>query len=145
MVYSEAAILENRLNPPDPGVVVNVTVEPATTNVSVTCPRLDAFQDGTITADGTEQDLLEFTEVGRVMGYLDLQNMQAGDTLVIRQYMKLKTGGSYKKYAEEQYSGVQDVPVVYLKPKESDIGMKITIEQTAGVLRDYDYNFVREK
>lgn len=142
---SEGAILEKKLNPPDPSVVVNVTVEPSTTNVSVECPRLDAFQDGTIMADGTEQVLVEYTNVGRIMGYLDLSNMQSGDTLVIRQYMKVVDGGSYKKYAEESYSSVQTIPVIYLTPKESDIGMKITIQQTAGVLRSFDYNFVREK
>lgn len=108
-------------------------------------PRLDAFLDGTLSMDGTEQTLMEYTKIARIMGYLDLWNMEAGDVVVIRQYMRIKPEIPYRKYADQPYSGVQDPPVIYLKPKESDYGNKITVEQVVGVLKSFDYNFIREK
>lgn len=105
----------------------------------------ETVKSGNIKANGTEQTLLEYTEVARIMGYIDLQHMEAGDSVVIRQYLKVKPGSSYGKYAGETYSGVQSVPIIYLTPKETDQGMKITIEQTAGPLKSFAFNFIREK
>jgi len=105
---------------------------------------LEEHSVGTLTADGTEQTLVEFADLGRIVGYVDLENMEAIDTIVIRQYIKLKYGGAYKKYAEETYSGAQVVPTIYITPKESDYGVKVTLQQTAGTFKSVDYNFLKE-
>jgi hypothetical protein len=126
---------------------VTITKTPdITVNVSLTIPltKLESLGGGTIFADGTEQTIVEYVKVGRVIGYIDLSNMTTGDTIVIRQYMKLKTGGEYKKYAEETYSGTQSIPIIYITPKETDYGVKITIQQTAGTYKSFDYNFLKE-
>ena len=106
--------------------------------------RLSPLKSGTLMADGTEQTLLEFMDVGRVMGYVSLQNMQVGDTIIIRQYMKVVAGGSYQLYAEELYSGAQTHPILYIKPKETDFAIKITLEQGGIPFRTYPYNFMKE-
>ena len=106
---------------------------------------LDAFLDGTLSMDGTEQTLMEYVKVARIMGYLDLWNMEAGDVVVVRQYMRIKPETPYRKYEGATYSGPQDPPIVYLTPKESDYGNKITVQQTVGDLKSFNYNFIREK
>lgn len=93
-------------------------------------------------ADGGEQTLVEFTELGKMEGYVNLSNLVFGDTAVIRQYQKVY--GEYKQYAEESYSGHQELPAVYITPKSGKDGVKITIQQTAGTLRAFNYCFFRE-
>jgi hypothetical protein len=107
--------------------------------------RIFPLKSGTILADGSEQVVVQYTEVGRLVGYIDLQNMGEGDTTIIRQYMKLRAGGDYRKYAEETYSGVQEVPIQYITPKESDYGVRVTLQQTSGAYKSYDFNFLKEK
>jgi hypothetical protein len=106
--------------------------------------RTTPLKKGTLIADGTEQTLLEFVGVGIVSGHVDLQNMAADDTVVIRQYIKLKDDGAYKKYAEEAYTGVQSLPDIYITPKAVDIAMKITLQQTTRTFKSFDYNFILE-
>jgi len=102
------------------------------------------LKKGTLIADGTEQTLLEFVGVGVISGHIDLQNMKEGDVVIIRQYIKVKEDGEYKKYAEETYTGIQELPVIYITPKAVDIAMKITLQQTSGTYKSFDYNFIRE-
>jgi hypothetical protein len=102
-----------------------------------------SIAEETVLADGTEQIVLEVDKSGRFSGYIDLSEMQAGDTLRIRQYVAIN--GAYKRYATEQYSGAQSDPVVYITPKEVATRMKVTMEQTAGVFRRLPCNFVVEE
>lgn len=94
---------------------------------------------GTLTATGTEDDIRESTVEGKLHCFVDLTAMQAGDTIVIRQYMKIKAAGSYVKYAEETFSDVQSLPMLYVVTKPSKHGIRISLEQTAGTNRDYDW------
>jgi hypothetical protein len=106
--------------------------------------RLQPQSSGLITADGSEQTLLLFSGLGRISGNIDLSNMQAGDTVRIRQYLQVVAGGAWRRYWMETYSGVQTDPLVYITPKESDFNVRVTLEQTAGVLRTFEYNFIKE-
>ena len=112
---------------------------------AVDSPTFETPVEATIDMDGTEQVLLEKTDglIALVDGYVDLSNMAGGDTITIRQYMKIKTGGDYVKYAEETYSGAQAVPLVYISAKPANIAVKVTAEQTAGVNRSLDCQFGR--
>jgi hypothetical protein len=100
--------------------------------------------EGTVTMDGSEKTVFEFVGTGRISGHIDLQNMTAGDVVVIRQYIKVKDGGPYKKYAEETYSGAQSLPLIHVTPKSVGVALKVTIQQTAGSYKSFDYNFVKE-
>jgi hypothetical protein len=101
------------------------------------------FSEATITADGTEQTLAEVDEAVRISGYVSLGNLQAGDTVVIRQYVKLTT--DYEEYDEVAYSDEQAKPIIYIQPKEIVSSTKITIQQTTGVYRSFDYEFIKEE
>jgi len=115
-------------------------------SVSVTTSRkkLQTLKSGNIHADGTEQSLLEFIGISTVSGYVDLSEMTLGDTVVIRQYIKLLQGADYQKYAQETYAGIQQEPVVYITPKKSDNALKVTLQQATGLFKNYDNNFIGE-
>ncbi len=104
---------------------------------------IEVIKEGTLNADGSEQTLVEFTELGKMEGYINLSNLALGDTAIIRQYQKVY--GEYRQYAEESYSDVQTLPAVYITQKSGKDGIKITIQQTTGTLRAFTNCFFREK
>ncbi len=99
---------------------------------------------GNTMSDGTEQVLAEFEGEGKLYGSLDLHEMMIGDTVIVRQYIKLLPESDYEKYAEETYEEVQDMPVIYFPDKATDVAMKITLEQTEGVYRRFRHCFLVE-
>ena len=115
------------------GAVVNVYVH-----------TIAPLKSGNLHADGSEQTMLEYVGSGRITGYVDLSQMQAGDSITVRQYIRVLPGGSWSKYAEESYSPPYANNTLYVWPRECDYGMKITLQQTLGVLRSYPNNFVLE-
>jgi len=109
---------------------------------------LESPYEGTITANGTEQTLVEHTDTREfwLEGWIDLSNLQAGDTLLIKEYVKVKSGGTYRKYAEKSFSGVQNLTALHILTLPSRYGIKITITQTTGTYRSYDYQvFLRRR
>ncbi|GAG91047.1 unnamed protein product, partial [marine sediment metagenome] len=75
--------------------------------------KIDKVQDlieeanGTLSATGSEDTIKEITAtVNKLHCFIDLTAMQASDTIVVRQFMKIKVAGSFIKYAEETYSDV---------------------------------------
>ena len=109
----------------------------------VAVPR-EVIAEGTLVADGTEQTVVEYVGLAVVHGYIDLQNMETGDEVVIRAYVRFKPDGAYKKYAEETYSGPQSLPALYVLPRLTVYGIKVTLQQTAGTYKSFDYIFVKE-
>ena len=116
----------------------------ATKPVSAPKGMFDPVKRGNVKANGTEQTLLEYEDVGRVIGYIDLSEMDVGDSIILRQYMRLQKKGAYKKYAQQTFSAFQDPPLLYVTPKETDLGIKFTLEQTSGEFRRFIYNFMEE-
>jgi hypothetical protein len=110
----------------------------------LTPPTPYPYSKGTLIADGSEQTLVEFIGVGTISGHVDLQKMTDDDIVIIRYYIKLKEDGEYKLYDEETYVGVQTKPVIHFKPITVDVALKITLQQTAGTYKSFDYNFIRE-
>ena len=106
--------------------------------------KLKPIKSGNLLANGLEQTLLEFEGVAKIIGYVDLSGMEAGDTVIIRQYMKIVEGGDYKKYAEQPIVGSQPEPLVYITPKETDVAILITLQQTTGTLKRFPHNFMKE-
>ena len=103
----------------------------------------ETHAEGTVTADGTEQAVMEITEAVRLSGYISLSNLQAGDTVVLRQYTKLFD--TWEKYGEENYSGAQTIPIIYFTPKEIASSLRVTLQQTVGTMRNFQYKFIKEK
>lgn len=100
---------------------------------------------GTLTMDGNEQTVKEFTSLTQRMDcYLDLANMVSGDTIVLKQYMKIKSGGSYRLFGTESYVGAQTSPLVYLELKPAKYGFKISLQQTGGTNRAVDWQTYKQ-
>ena len=110
-------------------------------------PRFRIESKGTFTADGTEQTLVEITRgVHGFSGYLDLSNLVSGDSVYVRAYVKIKSGGSYLKQGQRELTGSQSVPLLHiLDYPTTPYGFKITIEQAEGTNRTYDYMFFSEE
>jgi predicted butyrate kinase (DUF1464 family) len=102
----------------------------------------ETYASGTLIADGTEQIVSEISEPTKFSGYISLAQMQAGDTVIIRQYAMMFA--VYELYATETYVGAQPEPLVYVTPKEITSSLRVTLEQVAGVLRTFDYKFMKE-
>jgi len=106
-------------------------------------PSKQVIAEGTITTDGTEQVVFEIVELINLEGYIDLSNMTEGDTIILKRYVKIKEGGSYKLHAKETYSGVQEEPLIRFPEIAGRYGIKITIQQIAGTYKSFDYQFFK--
>ena len=102
------------------------------------------YSSGTLTADGSEQQIVELVAVGKLVGWVSFKNMQAGDIVTIRHYVKLLNVGSYEMYDEIAWNDVQPDPLLYIHSREGQYGVKITLKQSSGAYRDFDYAFFRE-
>lgn len=107
--------------------------------------RLRVLTSETLTADGTEQTVVEMTTLGELEGWIDLANMAGGDTVVIKSYARIKSGGTYRLHASATYTGVQSSPALHVAKLPARHGLKITLQQTAGTNRDFDYTFFRRR
>jgi hypothetical protein len=114
--------------------------------------KIEAFDDpieGSVAMDGTEKNIVLDEITGNpqrfLEGYIDLTPMASGDTIVIRQYMKIDSAGAYVKYAEETYSGAQSLPLLYVTTKSGRYGIKVTAQQTGGTNRTLTYQFFRRR
>jgi len=112
---------------------------------------LKSKQSGTITADGTEQTLYERSEVERnfmfMGGYINIENMESGDTIVVRKYKKLEPNGDWIQFLGDMtYSGAPDPKDKYIQfmVEPGWYGIKITLQQTAtgaGGYKEFEYRF----
>jgi hypothetical protein len=99
---------------------------------------------GTVTADGTEQVLLEYAgRISTIAGYVDLSNMDAGDVVVIRSYVKVSPDEDFRLYRSETFEGRQIETALYLLPRLSGFAMRVTLQQTAGTYKSFDFLFVK--
>jgi hypothetical protein len=109
---------------------------------------------GTLTADGSEQTLyINNNPLGcfhpRTL-LLDLDNMLAGDTSVIRVYYRLNAGGGLQLWDYHTYTGADGGLASNRKLIAADLlptrfGVQVTLEQTAGTYRNYDWEIFTEE
>lgn len=104
---------------------------------------------GTLTADGTVQTVYEHTD-GTIKGIpqisINLRNMDADDTVIIRPSKKINSAGDFEQIgtdAENTYSGVQEVGnrLVDFDSVINQEGYKVTLEQTAEVSGYKNFDF----
>lgn len=88
---------------------------------------------------GTEHTLTTQTNNKFYTAYIDLTNMTSTDTVEIRVSVIVKAAGSHVLYYLGTYSGAQSNPLVYIAPLPSDISWRLTLKQTAGSARTYDW------
>lgn len=96
--------------------------------------------NGTQTATiGTEHTLTTQTTNKFFMAYIDLTNMTSTDTVEIRVSLIIKTAGSHILYYLGTYTGAQSNPLVFVPTLPSDLSWKLTLKQTSGTGRTYDW------
>jgi len=103
--------------------------------------------------DGTEKtvievllsDLEDYEQPFVIEGYIDLSSMQSGDTIVLREYVAIESGVTYKLYATHTYNDAQTEPLIHFTKKLGSYGYKVTAEQTAGAYRTLNYFFGRRR
>ena len=80
-----------------------------------------------------------------IEGYIDLSNMQSGDTVVVKEYIAVE-GDNYKLFTQVTYSGIQQEPIIRFHTKTllHDMKYKVTVTQTAGTLKSFPYRFILE-
>ena len=103
---------------------------------------------GTATATGQEQTLyIDNEPLGcwePLALWVDLDNMQGGDTTVIRVYHRLNDSGGLQLWSYNSYTGADGglangMKVVKIELGSNRHGFRATLDQTAGVNRDYDW------
>ena len=106
--------------------------------------KVEAASHGTLVADGTEQEVAELLSATPVKfyGWISLDEMDTGDQVTIRTYVK-DEAGDYRVHAVELYEDILEQPMVNLVMKV-DNAYRITLEQTAGTYRNFDYRFFKE-
>ena len=70
---------------------------------------------------------------------IDYTNQAAAETTIIKEYYRIKTGGNYIMYKETSYVGVQDPLLIVHELTDTRYGVKVTLELTGGVGRNYDW------
>jgi hypothetical protein len=96
---------------------------------------------------GTEHVLRDETgNEGKAFdAHIDLGNMVAGDTLELRVYTKAITGGTLRRAYYAKYVDSQDSepayrsPIVYIPALTVAKEWKLTLKQTAGTGRTFDW------
>ncbi len=109
---------------------------------------MDVVAEETLNADGTEQTVIskEDNKYPFVLGaWLDLSKMEAANTIVLREYVRVKKEGTMSKYDEQSYVGVQANPALFITSKPAVHGIKITLQQTAGPLKSFDFIVLRQQ
>ncbi len=97
------------------------------------------FSNGTVTSSAVEQDLFSPTSSDAYYGaYIFCHNMQVGDTVVIKIYVKDQEGGTNRIFQTVTLSNVQSDPA-YFVPFLPTKAYKITIQRTAGTDRVYNW------
>lgn len=97
---------------------------------------------GSITADGTEQDVYSMSDDTPFIFNnvdIDLSNMALNDVVVIKKYKHIDSSTEVK-FEEETFNDAQDPPGLNMMGTEGALyGVRITIQQTAGTNRVYKY------
>ena len=102
---------------------------------------------GTVTLSvGTEVTIVEVgTQANEyiVEGWIDLGNLQSGDDVTVKEYVKVD-GVNYRLFVATGYSGPVSEPIIRFHSKTlcKDFSYKVTITQTSGTARDVPYCFI---
>lgn len=104
---------------------------------------LKIISEGVVTANSTEQILLEYYGLAVISGYIDLSAMDEEDEIVIRAYVMIEKKGDFKLYRAETFAGRQTEPALYIMPRLTGYGFKITLQQTKGSYKTFRYIFAR--
>jgi hypothetical protein len=90
-------------------------------------------------------NIAEQTDDYIIEGQISLENMQAGDSVLLQAYISVD--GVNQRLADPQtFSGVQSVPLVRVPAHTIAYNglFKVTVKQTGGTVRAFKYTFIME-
>jgi hypothetical protein len=98
---------------------------------------------GSFMTSPTEEPIFEYTrtEPFTFTGYVNLKNMEDGDTIYLRQYVKLAIDDEYTLYAEEEYHDKQKEPLINIEKLPVLKAVKITVQQVSGSFKYLPWEF----
>jgi len=103
---------------------------------------------GTLTTDGGEQNVyINNAPSGiyrPVCVKIDFTAHTAGETVVVRAYYRIKSGGGYILQDEDTYAGLVSPELINVTLEPNRYGVKVTMEKTVGANRAYDWEAVYE-
>ena len=99
---------------------------------------------GTATADGTVQTLTDTVDNKYFTFKIDTSAMLTGDAdvMTIKIYDMVLNGGALGIIMQETYTGTQAIPIKFLPPQWVTEEIKVTLQQTAGVNKDYPWALI---
>ena len=107
-------------------------------------PYVSVIAEGSVKMDGTEKVLVEYDgPISFVTGYIDLSPMEDGDSVIISGYVKIRHDGEYKLNFMEPFENKQPEPAVYVIPRMTGYAIKITMRQTTGTYKTFEYMIVK--
>jgi len=102
--------------------------------------------EGKIELDALDKEVEVFSVIDdrilMVTGYIDLSEMQTGDTVVIREFIAIEPYGVPKGFNTLTYKDAQADPIICFPLKVIRGAYKVTIKQTAGTPRSFKYQFI---
>jgi len=75
---------------------------------------------------------------------VDCSNMNWGDSTILRWYERMAGGGGYVQKDELQLDDLQTIPLKNIELEPNRHGVRITLQQTAGVNRAYPWEYLWE-
>jgi len=76
-----------------------------------------------------------------VDGYIDLSELADGESITVREYMQIKSGGSFILYAEETYSNAQSIPLLHITTKPARYGLKVELYMSSAPSADRNFDY----
>ena len=99
---------------------------------------------GTLTTDGTEQDVYINNAPSGVYDpravFIDFTNHTAGETIVIKIYYRIKSGGNMILFDSDTYVGLVSPELLRVGLEFNRYGVQVTMEKTGGANRAYDWD-----
>ena len=74
--------------------------------------------------------------------FVDFTAHTGGETVKLKSYYRVTSDGGLILNTETEYAGAEDPPLVWLPLKENRYGIKVTLQKTAGAVRDYDWEAI---
>ena len=103
--------------------------------------KLETVAEGELTADGSEQNVVVCSDIAILSGYISMSKMGVADTIAVKQYIMVN--GSEELYAQDAFSG-QQIELLHFQSRAFKDTTRITLQQTAGSYKTFDYEFIRE-
>lgn len=132
------------------GIVDDIqsTVNDIETDVAAVQATVDAIPTltetgGTLTADGTEQDIYINNAPAGVFRPIcvkvDFSNHEETETIVLRTYYRIADGGVLVQQDEVTYVGVPTMLLINIDLEPNRFGVWVSLEKTAGTNRNYPW------